>query len=224
MKARNCQTGLIENAVTCYHCEPDGCKWEYRNIYECDGTPDNSPWTSIGTDGIRKTSPGVYNDLEDISSLDSRDNNQTSVATSVTPDEANKLPEVEQDGYCLAKGTKKAKNCKTGATEDAVTCFHCESGGCKWEWRNKYECDGTPDNSAWTSIVTDGILETSPGVYNEHDDISSQDSIESNETSVDNSVKPEDQVEHYKRCSKCHFVRSQHSNVCYNGKKWVFQG
>jgi hypothetical protein len=128
---------------------------------------------------------------------------------------------VEQQGYCLLKGTKKAKNCLTGLIEKAVTCYHCEPDGCKWEWRNKYECDGTPDNSAWTSIVTDGILETSPSVNNEHDDISS---VDSNETSVDTSVNPEDQVEHYKRCSKCHFVRSKHSNVCYTGKKWVFQG
>ena len=40
--------------------------------------------------------------------------------------------------------------------------MHCEEDGCKQEWKNCYENDGTPDNSAWTSVVTDGILETSP--------------------------------------------------------------
>ena len=39
--------------------------------------------------------------------------------------------------------------------------MHCEEDGCKNEWKNCYENDGTPDNSAWTSLETDGILETS---------------------------------------------------------------
>ena len=31
-----------------------------------------------------------------------------------------------------------------------------------WEWGNYNEVDGTPDNSLLTSVVTDGIYETSP--------------------------------------------------------------
>ena len=37
----------------------------------------------------------------------------------------------------------------------------CEDDGCEWEWANAYENDGTEDNSALTSIDTDGIAETS---------------------------------------------------------------
>jgi hypothetical protein len=52
----------------------------------------------------------------------------------------------------------------TGKVEVALICFNCEEDGCKEEWGNCFENDGTPDNSAWTSIETDGILETSPSV------------------------------------------------------------
>ena len=52
----------------------------------------------------------------------------------------------------------------------AQICYNCETGGCKYEWKNCYENDGTPDNSAWTSIKTDGILETSPSVNENLDD------------------------------------------------------
>lgn len=42
---------------------------------------------------------------------------------------------------------------------------HCWTGS-EWEWRNRWEKDGTPDGrdrgSRWTSIVTDGIHGTSP--------------------------------------------------------------
>ena len=41
----------------------DGCKWEWNNCYEWDGTPDNSEWTSIETDGLPETSPSL-NELE----------------------------------------------------------------------------------------------------------------------------------------------------------------
>ncbi len=34
----------------------------------------------------------------------------------------------------------------------------------EWAWQNMYENDGTVDNSAWTSVVTDGMLYTSPSV------------------------------------------------------------
>ncbi len=35
------------------------------------------------------------------------------------------------------------------------------------KWNNCYENDGTPDNSPWTSVVTDGILETNSSVNEE---------------------------------------------------------
>jgi hypothetical protein len=40
--------------------------------------------------------------------------------------------------------------------------MNCEEDGCKNEWNNCYENDGTPDNSAWTSQQTDGQAGTSP--------------------------------------------------------------
>ena len=45
-------------------------------------------------------------------------------------------------------------------------CYNCEEDGCKYEWENCYENDGTPDNSEWTSLETDGIMETSPSINN----------------------------------------------------------
>jgi len=51
----------------------------------------------------------------------------------------------------------------------------CWWTGSGWEWRNKWEPDGTPDNSPFTSIDTDFILETSPDLdgtdpsNNDHD-------------------------------------------------------
>ncbi len=45
-------------------------------------------------------------------------------------------------------------------------CYNCEEDGCKYEWANCYENDGTPDNSEWTSLETDGIMETSPSINN----------------------------------------------------------
>ena len=53
--------------------------------------------------------------------------------------------------------------CK-GRIELALICYHCSNDGCEEEWDNCYEFDGTPDNSAWTSIQTDGRLETSPSI------------------------------------------------------------
>ena len=38
----------------------------------------------------------------------------------------------------------------------------CMDSENSWEWGNYNEIDGTPDNSLLTSIVTDGIYETSP--------------------------------------------------------------
>ena len=41
-----------------------------------------------------------------------------------------------------------------------VQCLDPTNG--KWEWANRYEHDGTPDNSLLTSIHTDGQIWTSP--------------------------------------------------------------
>ena len=55
-------------ANVCYNCVGsgslsyrcwDGGEWEWANYNERDGTPDNSPLTSIATDGIAITSPSV---------------------------------------------------------------------------------------------------------------------------------------------------------------------
>jgi hypothetical protein len=48
-------------APVCVICDADGynCEEEFDNCFENDGSPDNSPWTSIATDGIPETSPSV---------------------------------------------------------------------------------------------------------------------------------------------------------------------
>ena len=78
----------------------------------------------------------------------------------------------------------------TGKMEMALICFNCEEDGCKEEWKNCYENDGTPDNSAWTSIKTDGILATSPSVNQNLDESSDEMEVEEDdEESVSVSVK-----------------------------------
>ena len=76
-----------------------------------------------------------------------------------------------------------------------MICEHCSANGeCKIEWKNRFENDGTPDNSAWTSIETDGILETSPSIDNvmADDDLSPQ-SLDEEETSLlPDNVKSDD--------------------------------
>ena len=90
-------------------------------------------------------------------------------------DESSKSPEgrnVKQrvKGVCVFRKIVRAMNYCTGEMDIAAICFNCESDGCKWEWGNCYENDGTPDNSIWTSIETDGILETSPSVNQNFDE------------------------------------------------------
>ena len=86
--------------------------------------------------------------------------------------------------YCRSSFHMRAFNYETGKYEMALVCEHCSVDGCKLEWENKYENDGTPDNSFWTSIETDGILETSPSVDNENEAFSSNEDESSNDTSM----------------------------------------
>ena len=48
--------------------------------------------------------------------------------------------------------------------------YQCWDGE-EWEWANYNENDGTPDNSLLTSIITDGILHTSPSIDGDDGDM-----------------------------------------------------
>ncbi len=87
------------------------------------------------------------------------------------------------------KRSKKALNCITKVWQTQLLTIIADLYGCKRDWRNIYECDDTPDNSAWTSIVTDKILKTSPNVYNGLEDISYLDSQDKDETLINSSGK-----------------------------------
>jgi hypothetical protein len=68
--------------------------------------------------------------------------------------------------------------------------MHCEEDGCKNEWKNCYENDGTPDNSAWTSLETDGILETSPSANGNADDKNDADDDAADANDADDGAVP----------------------------------
>ena len=103
----------------------------------------------------------------------------------------------------------------TGEMDIAAICFNCESDGCKWEWGNCYENDGTPDNSIWTSIETDGILETSPSVnqnfdestYNEQEEVEDQEDLEALSVSGNDPVT----------CVSCKYDSKKMETTCFNG-------
>ena len=101
--------------------------------------------------------------------------------------------------------------------EQAIICIHCESDGCKQEWKNCYENDGTPDNSAWTSVVTDGILQTSPSadgaLVEKFNDQSDNEEAEnsSDQEQVMNSL--EDPV----TCTACKYDSKKMKTMCFNG-------
>ena len=99
----------------------------------------------------------------------------------------------------------------TGKMELAQICYNCEQGGCKYEWKNCYEKDGTPDNSAWTSIKTDGMLETSPSVDQKLDDSTDNVEVEDGEESV--SVSVSDPVV----CTSCKYDSKKKQTTCFNG-------
>ena len=71
-------------------------------------------------------------------------------------------PEEKAKVYCLRTWRERAYDFISKSCDNALVCEHCSIDGCKIEWANKYENDLTPDNSAWTSQETDGILATSP--------------------------------------------------------------
>ncbi len=135
------------------------------------------------TDGLPGTSPSVNNENEAISSK-----NESSHDTSMTPEVVPKV----KGAYCKTKRAVRAYSYRTKKMEIAIICLHCSVDGCKEEWANEFENDGTPDNSPWTSIETDGILETSPSIDNVQMKVPSLDSQDNSETSVSILVDPRD--------------------------------
>ncbi len=112
--------------------------------------------------------------------------------------------------YCQTIQHVNAFNYVTQKWEKAVVCYHCEAGECKYEWGNQYENDGTPDNSYWTSIETDGIPGTSPSL-DVYEPAASQDST--SQSSIDEVCQnpaSEDQDSEYeseegKDCTRCKY-------------------
>lgn len=121
----------------------------------------------------------------------------------------------------------------TGELEVPLICYNCEEDGCKWEWDNCYENDGTPDNSAWTSIETDGILETSPSLDEGNaddvdddiddgivDDDDLPDDVEIGK-SLENEMETSVSVEESTTCVACKFDSKKNKAMCFNGIQYI---
>ena len=121
----------------------------------------------------------------------------------------------------------------TGDNEVPLICYNCEEDGCKWEWDNCYENDGTPDNSAWTSIETDGILETSPSLDEGNaddvdddiddgivDDDDLPDDVEIGK-SLEDEVETSVSVEESTTCVACKFDSKKNKVTCFNGIQYI---
>ena len=110
-------------------------------------------------------------------------------------------------------------NCYRGWTD----CYLTADG---WEWENWKECDGTPDNSYWTSVETDGrdwtspsfnVMEANDDSVDSHDSKSivtdrSQHSVDSHDIESDKSVDSLDSRSAASRDSPDHSVDSIHSD------------
>ena len=99
--------------------------------------------------------------------------------------------------------------------------MNCEEDGCKAEWNNCYENDGTPDNSAWTSQQTDGQAGTSPSpilldVNEENIDNDSISSLTSQDELIDERVK-ESALFGEVTCYTCTYDLDQNQIVCWDG-------
>ena len=100
----------------------------------------------------------------------------------------------------------KAFNYRRGRWESATICEHCstdDDGECELEWRNCYENDGTPDNSRWTSIETDGRHTTSASLIDEPDDdvVIAKDALNNDPIT----------------CVACSFDPTAQMTICFNG-------
>ena len=105
--------------------------------------------------------------------------------------------------YCRRTWKQNAFNYRSRRWELATICEHCSANGqCKHEWKNCYEKDGSPDNSRWTSIQTDGRNKTSPSV-----------NLEVEETLLLKDKQDPDKV----ICVSCKFDESKNMKICFNG-------
>ena len=109
--------------------------------------------------------------------------------------------------YCRRTFSVDAYNYRDGRWESATICEHCsdddDEDQCELEWKNRYENDGTPDNSSWTSIETDGRHETSPSPIDDPDDaVLVEKKVINNETVT---------------CVGCTFDPKVHTTMCFNG-------
>ena len=110
--------------------------------------------------------------------------------------------------------------------EGAFICTFCENGVCKEEWKNDFENDGTPDNSYWTSIQTDGLPGTSPSP-NVYESAASQETI--SQSSIDEMYQNpahEGQDSEYESedndyCTGCQYDTKHKQRMCYNGSHRV---
>jgi hypothetical protein len=125
---------------TCYWT---GSEWEWENIYEPDGTPDSSPLTSIDTDMRKYTSPSDGPSSPSQNTLKAKAQRSNSHSHGR---KARKASSLNVEDY------PKRAWCRNLRTRREGPCYW---SGSKWEWENKYEPDGTPDSSRFTSVDTD---------------------------------------------------------------------
>ena len=86
---------------------------------------------------------------------------------------------------------------------------------------NCFENDGTPDNSPWTSIITDGIPGTSPSV-NEGNLANSSD-VASSVTSPDQDIEEEveSKIQDLVTCTACNWDAKKKKVTCWNGSEKI---
>jgi hypothetical protein len=151
--------------------DPQEQEWEWENINENDGTLDGSMLTSIETDGLIATSASNGNivvkecdsdDEESVTTKSPDTDRSTSVrvaqrssVSSVTTDKSPKEKmDLQEDTSTDSDESDAFKAIEAWVQRDRRYCkqrkivngrVHCWTGS-EWEWRNRYERDGTPDD------------------------------------------------------------------------------
>ena len=153
------------------------------SIFENDGTPDNSWFTSCATDGRGATSPGVASPLDQ------------EVISLSPPREYEVYPRAFQavclEYTCLYQRTRPYFNPVTSQTYNTLQCYNCQMDcTCEWEYANNNELDGSPDNGAWTSLDTNNANPNDDVIVEAEQEESVETSVASSEDSVNDKDIP----------------------------------